>query len=79
MSNEQLTLQLLGLELPERVALAQVLWQSIDEDPTSDLMEVEREAVEQARERDAELASGAVVGRTHQQVMEAARNILDSA
>lgn len=33
----------------------------------------EQEALKQARKRDEELASGAVEGRTHQQVIEAAR------
>lgn len=68
---------MLELPLPERVALAQALWQSIDEDPGPDATDEEREALEQARKRDAELSSGLVAGRTHQQVMEAARRILE--
>ena len=77
MSAEQLTEQLLALPLPERVALAQALWESIDEVRDEDAVEQERAAVEQARNRDADLASGVVAGRTHEQVMEAARRVLE--
>ena len=77
MSAEQLTEQLLALPLPERVALAQALWESIDEVRDEDAVEQERDAVDQARNRDADLAAGRVVGRTHEQVMEAARRVLE--
>jgi hypothetical protein len=76
MPNEQITSQALAMPLEDRVALAEALWQSIDEEPPADYFIEEREAVEQALNRDAELASGAVIGRTHDQVMEAARRIL---
>jgi putative addiction module component (TIGR02574 family) len=76
MSNEQLTSQALALPLHDRVVLAEALWQSIDEEPEADSSIEEREAVEQALSRDADLASGAVLGRTHDQVMEAAQRIL---
>jgi hypothetical protein len=75
MSNEDLTRKLLALPLPERVHLAQALWESIEEggpwEPAA-----EREAIELAKIRDRELENGAVEGRTHQQVMEAARRAL---
>lgn len=77
MSDERLTQQLLALPLPERVALAQALWESIDKTEDLDAVEQERAAVDQARNRDADLASGTVVGRTHGQVMEAARRVLE--
>jgi putative addiction module component (TIGR02574 family) len=77
MLSEQLTQHVLALPLAERVALAQALWQSIDQEPESDVTDEEREAVEEARRRDAELASGAIVGRTHEQVMEAARRVIE--
>jgi hypothetical protein len=76
MSSEQLTQQLMTMPLSERVELAQALWQSIDEGLRPGTMDEEREAVEQANRRDAELASGEVVGRSHQEVMEAARRVL---
>jgi putative addiction module component (TIGR02574 family) len=75
MSDEELR-QLLSLPLPERIDLAQALWQSIHEEPGVGPDE-ERQAVDLARTRDAQLASGAVPGRTHEQVMEAARRALE--
>ena len=73
MSNEHLTQQVLSLPLLERLALAQALWESIDEPHDGD---AERGASGQAKQRDAELTSGATAGRTHEQVMEAARRVL---
>ena len=73
MSREQITRAALELPLNERVDLAEQLWQSIEEGlPAVE----EREAIETARRRDAELDSGAVNGRTHDQVMESIRRAL---
>ena len=70
MSTQQLTAEAMALPLSERVSLAQALWQSID----SGLADSEeRDAVREAIRRDQELSSGAVVGRTHEEVMQAAR------
>lgn len=73
MSTQELTTEAMALPLSERVALAQALWQSIDAGlgDTS-----EREAVKEAVRRDQELSSGAVVGRTHEEVMQAARRAI---
>jgi putative addiction module component (TIGR02574 family) len=76
MMTEQLRLELLALPLSERVEVAQSLWQSIHEAIKIDAEVEEREALHEARRRDRELASGAVTGRTHEQVMEAARQAL---
>ena len=76
MTREQLADQLLALPLGERVALAQTLWQSINEASDIDSAEEERVAIAQASRRDAELTSGTVIGRTHDQVMEAAARTL---
>jgi putative addiction module component (TIGR02574 family) len=74
MSTQQLTTEAMALPLPDRVSLAQALWQSIDTDLTdSD----EREAVREAIRRDDELSSGAVTGRTHEEVMQAARRAIE--
>ena len=63
----------MALPLAERVSLAQALWQSID----AGLADTEeRDAVREAVRRDQELSSGAVVGRTHEEVMQAARDVL---
>lgn len=76
MSNEELTRKALALPLSDRIDLAQALWHSIEELAADEDNPEERKALEQARKRDRELASGAVEGRTHQQVMEAARRAL---
>ena len=73
MSREQIIRAALELPLNERVDLAEQLWQSIEETLPA---VVEREAIETARRRDAELDSGAVAGRTHDQVMESIRRAL---
>ena len=73
MSTQQLTDEAMALPLSERVSLAQELWQSIDAglaDPS------EGEAVREAIRRDDELSTGAVAGRSHEQVMQAARRAI---
>ncbi len=76
MSNQQLTAEVMALPLSERVSLAQELWQSID----AGLAESdERGALNEAMRRDQELSSGVVVGRTHEEVMEAARRAIACA
>ncbi len=76
MSTEQLTNEAMALPLSERVSLAQTLWQSID----AGLVKTdEREAVREAIRRDQELASGVVAGRTHDEVMQAARRAIGCA
>ena len=73
MSTTQLTTEAMALPLAERVSLAQALWQSIDTGlPDTDGQEAVREAIR----RDQELSSGAVVGRTHEEVMQAARRAI---
>ncbi len=76
MSTQQLTNEAMALPLSERVSLAQSLWQSIDDDLAT---ANEREALQEAIRRDAELSSGAVVGRTHEEVMQAARKAIGCA
>lgn len=76
MSTHQLTAEAMALSLPDRVSLAQTLWQSID----AGLNDVgERDAVREATRRDGELDSGAVFGRTHEEVMQAARQAIECA
>jgi hypothetical protein len=63
----------MALSLSERVELAQALWESID----AGLADAdERSAVGEAIRRDRELSSGAAVGRSHDQVMRAARRAI---
>jgi putative addiction module component (TIGR02574 family) len=73
MDTQQLTEQAMALPLDERVELAEALWQSIGEGLRAG---GQREAVEQAARRDAELTSGAATGRTHDEVMQAARRAI---
>jgi len=76
MSTEQLTAEAMALPLSERVSLAQTLWQSIE----AGLADTdESEAGREAARRDQELSSGAVEGRTHEEVMRAARRSLGCA
>jgi hypothetical protein len=76
MSNEELLQRVLTLPLPDRVELAQALLKSINESSGPGVPDEEREAVEQAKRRDRELSTGEVVGRSHQEVLEAARRAL---
>ena len=73
MSARQLTSEAMALPLSERVSLAQALWESID----VGLAEAnERDDLREAIQRDEELSSRAAVGRTHEEVMQAARRAL---
>ena len=77
MSTKELTREAMALPLAERVALAQSLWQSI-EGPSSASVEAETKwAVEESARRDSELSSGKVSGRTHEEVMRAARKVIE--
>ena len=74
MTSQQLTMEAMALPLADRVSLAQALWQSID----AGLPEIsEADAVRESIRRDLELSSGAVVGRTHVEVMQAARRAIE--
>ena len=73
MSTQQLKEEAMALPLSERVSLAQALWESIN----AELADTdEQAAVREAIRRDQELNSGEAVGRTHEQVMQAARRAL---
>lgn len=74
MNTEQLIADAMALPLSDRVSLAQALWESIDAGlPNSN----EGAVVVEAIRRDKELSSGDVTGRTHEEVMEAARRALE--
>lgn len=76
MSTQELTTEAMALPLSERVSLAQMLWQSID----AGLSDTdEGDAVRQAIQRDQELSSGMVIGRTHDEVISAARRAIGCA
>jgi putative addiction module component (TIGR02574 family) len=74
MSTEKLTADAMALPLSERVSLAQALWESID----SGLPDAnEHASINEAIRRDQELSSGRVAGRTHEEVIETARRMLE--
>lgn len=77
MSTKELAREAMALPLAERVALAQTLWQSIEVPVTGNVADEAKWAVEEASRRDAELSSGKVAGRTHAQVMQAARKAIE--
>jgi putative addiction module component (TIGR02574 family) len=73
MSTRQITTDAMALPLSERVSLAQSLWESIDAGlPECD----ERTAITDAVRRVKEMSSGRVTGRTHEEVMGAARRAI---
>ena len=76
MSTQELTSEAMALPISERVPLAQTLWQSIDGCLAAPK---NREAVAEAIRRDEELSSGAAQGRTHEDVMQAARRAVGCA
>ena len=63
----------MALPLAERVALAQELWASLE---TGDTVPAEAAVVREALRRDGELSAGIVAGRTHEEVMQAARRAI---
>jgi putative addiction module component (TIGR02574 family) len=73
MSTEQLKQEVMSLPISEKVLLAQALWESIN---TGLLDTNEQAAVREAARRDQELSSGTVSGRSHEEVMQAARRVL---
>lgn len=74
MSTDQIIADAIALPLAERVSVAQALWESIDAGlPDAD----ELASVKEAIRCDEELSSGKVKGRTHGEVMEAARRALN--
>ena len=73
MSTQQLKQEAMSLPLSERVSLAQALWESIDAGLANT---AEGAAVREAVRRDQELSSGAVSGRNHEEVMQAARRAI---
>jgi hypothetical protein len=73
MSTQEVTAEAMALPLSERVSLAQALWQSIDVD-LADANECD--VVRESARRDLELSTGAVAGRTHEEVMQTARRAI---
>jgi len=64
MSSDEVLQAAMTLPLADRVTLAEALWASIDEGLASSDRE-DRDALQQALRRDAELSSGQAGGRSH--------------
>lgn len=76
MQTDDIVQQLIALPLPDRVTVAQALWQSIDEGLGREAVDEQQDAVRDALRRDTELTSGSIAGRSHEEVMEAVRQAL---
>ena len=76
MSTQQLTSEAMALPLAERVTLAQALWQSIEAGVAD---ADEQAALRAAVRRDEELSAGTAAGRSHEEVMQAARRAIGCA
>lgn len=75
---DELTQQILALPIDERAALAQRLWASLDTADPSSGPDADGELLEILKRRHAEMDSGVVVGRSHSEVMAAAREAVDA-
>ncbi len=76
MTVTELTDQILALPPAQRAAVAQKLWESLEEAPESISPEVDAQAVAIAVARDEELSRDEKMGRSHDAVMENARQSL---
>ena len=76
MSTEQLTREAIDLPLPDRVSLAQRLWESIEQGIVD---AGEQSVIAEAVRRDNELTSCDAVGREHGEVMQSAKQRFGSA
>lgn len=73
MTAAELTNQIMALPVAERAAIAQKVWESIDDEHVEISPEADAEAVAVARRRDEAMSRGDVSGRSHDQVMSDAR------
>ena len=75
-SISQLTQEALSLPFDDRMQLAQRLWASLQPSPDATVEDQEREALDLADRRDADLESGSVEGVSHADAMAKARKSL---
>ncbi len=73
MSTEQLTREAMALPLPERLLLAQILWDSIEGGPGNG---DEEGGLDKIIRRSEALSSGRVAGVVYEEVMKAAREAI---
>jgi hypothetical protein len=77
MTAAELTNQLMALPPADRAAIAQRLWESIDDDQVTITPESDGEAIAKARGRDEEISRGDVSERLHEEVMKNARRSIE--
>lgn len=75
MSSQEIADAAMSLPISERASLAQDLWQSID----NELESFDGVTLQELQRRDDELTSGSVEGRSHEEVMQAARSAIGCA
>ena len=73
MTTRELTDQLIALPMAERAAVAQEVWESIDDETSTITHQADTEALVEARRRDDEMSRGDVPERLHEEVMKTAR------
>ena len=76
MTPTDLTSLILALPAEQRAALAQAVWESLEDAEIRVSADIERDALANAQRRDAELSSGAALGRDHADVLRDARRAL---
>ena len=72
----EITNRIMALPAAERAAIAQTVWQSIEEDEAIIPPQSDAEAIASAHRRDAEMSRGRVSQRAHQEVMRNARRAI---
>ena len=77
MTATELTNQIMALPLAERAAIAQRVWESIDDEHVEISPEADAEAVAAAQRRDDAMSRGDVSGCSHQEVMKNARQSIE--
>ena len=73
---DEMTREVLALPPVDRLDLALRLWESLSDADRAAACPVEPGILAEVRRRDDELSSGAVSGRPHEEVMDAARKSL---
>lgn len=77
MTAAELANQVMALPAAERAALAQRVWESIEQDQLIVPPKLDSEAVASAHERDEEISRGDVSVRDHEDVMKSARRSIE--
>ena len=77
MTASELANQIMALPAAERAAIAQRVWESIEDEQLFDLAKSDAEAIANARVRDEEISRGDVGVRSHDNVMKNARRSIE--